>query len=265
MVQAPARYYLEGWTIHLEEGTEIIFPQHMAHEVWSKGTQSIRKSTTHRLWAKTTAIAVVIPNEITRSAAALQQQLNQAGSWKVWRLSHQDWIAARQNKQLSSQKDHFTLATKELTAERVREGRTIWQCGLKFHYNSPSVTEGEPPTDKLKKDIECILEGIPFQPIFWTQAIYNEYRRQAPDANLNKEPAWEGFKGARHPWIQVNIPRPAKGQTQGAKRKWEPTPANGQGEHQKRRPWVDNAARYESCLQQWQQKKKSMQYFPGIN
>ena len=56
MVQAPATYIIPGWTIHLDEGTEILFPQHMAHEVKARGQQTTRRNTTHRLWVPADAI-----------------------------------------------------------------------------------------------------------------------------------------------------------------------------------------------------------------
>ena len=88
----------------------------------------------------------------------------------------------------------------------VRPGRTIWQCGPKFDYATSRVTPGVEPPAALRASIDQMLQGVPFRQIIWAQAIYNEYQRSAP--NQHRQTAWEGFKEARHPWIQVNAQRP---------------------------------------------------------
>jgi hypothetical protein len=237
MVQAPATYHLEGRTIHFDEGAEVLFPQHMAHEVWSRGIQRIRRSTTHRLWVSTANVAAAVPQEIAYSTAKVQQEANQSGGWKFWRLAHRDWVAIRQNKQTQKQKDHFTLATTEIAAEEVREGRTIWQCGPKFHFNSPIVSRGAPPPPKLRESINDVVAGMPFKDVCWVQAIFNQYVRQQTEERANREPIWEGFKGARHPWIQVNIPRPSKeGRKQQGQRKWVLSPSSSQEQKPQEEP-----------------------------
>ena len=148
MVQAPATYRIAGHIIHLDEGSEILFPQHMAHEVYPKGEQSVRRNTTHRVWILTAMIEKAVPNNVV-SAVKVQQELNWTSWWKFWRLSPTDWIAGKQNKQLQMQKDHFALATRELIREKVREGRTIWQCGAHFDYKTSTVTQGKAPTDRV--------------------------------------------------------------------------------------------------------------------
>ena len=164
-----------------------------------------------------------MPTEKTSNGTMLQRQLNQAGNWQFWKLSNQDWIAAKQNKSLLHQKEHFRLASRELEAEKVREGRIIWQCGPRFNYNSTLVEEGPPPTETLMKDIQCILANIPFREFQWVQAIYNEYQRQPGQRRATRQPEWEGFRGTRHPWIQVNVARPIRGYANVPRRKWIPS------------------------------------------
>ena len=69
-----------------------------------------------------------------------------------------------------------------------------------------------PPPETLKRTIELVLQGLPFRQVKWAQTIYNEYRRQQrPPSRQYYVPIWDGFRGARHPWIQVNEQRPKPG------------------------------------------------------
>ena len=211
MVLAPATYHIAGRTIDVEEGTELIFPQYMAHEVRPRGPAQIRRNTTHRVWVPTEAIEFALPKAIS-TQEEVQTQLDLATRWQVWRFNEKEWIAGRQNQHKAQQAEHFELAMTQLTREQAREGRTIWQCGPKFDYRTSNVKPGTQPTPALKESIIEVLKGMPFKKVVWAHAIYNEYQRQQkqPDAHY-KAPAWEGFKGTTHPWIHVNRQRPISG------------------------------------------------------
>jgi len=171
MVRAPAIYYLQGWTIHFDEGAEVMFPQHMQHEVRPKGEQALRWTTTLRIWVATEDIRAKVPQQMTHSEAQLNREINHAGSWKFWKLSEKDWVAVQQRKELQPQKDDLRLARRELQREVVREGRTIWQCGPKFNYATSQVGGRQEPSDILLKSTKSICKELPMRLVNWAQSI----------------------------------------------------------------------------------------------
>ena len=209
---------------------EIIFPQHMAHEVRPKGTAQLRRNATHRVWVPTEALNFALPKNVC-TQPGLQAHLKNTAGWKFWRLSEQDWIAGRQNRKKWQQKEHFSLATTELPREQVREGRTIWQCGPKFDYRTSKVRPGGPPPEALRRSTTEVLQGMPFKEVQWAQSIYNEYHRNQKPQAAYKMPTWEGFKGTTHPWIEVNRQRPLPG-----KRVDKPSPHESSGWQEAQRP-----------------------------
>ena len=111
MVQSPATYLLAGWTIQVHEGTELVFPQHMMHEVLARGLHVVRRNTTHRLWIPKEELEMALPKWIMSDTRKLQTQLDHTTRWMFWRLSEQDWVGGRQSANCHSQVDHFTYAT----------------------------------------------------------------------------------------------------------------------------------------------------------
>ena len=114
MVEAPAMYILKGWELLLEEGTEIIFPQHMAHEVRPQGHQERRRNTTLRAWVATGEVQAKLPKVAVQSQEQLRREMRVLGWWKFWKLGEGDWIAARCRRLGTKHKDHFTWATSQL-------------------------------------------------------------------------------------------------------------------------------------------------------
>ena len=118
MVEAPAVYVLKGWELFLEEGTEIVFPQHMEHEVRPLGHQEVRRNTTLRAWVATREIKAKVPKVTVQSQEQLQQEMRVLGWWKFWKLGAGDWMAARCRRLGTRHKDHFNWATFQLGRSR---------------------------------------------------------------------------------------------------------------------------------------------------
>ena len=139
VVEAPSKYNLKGWKLFLDEGAEIISPQHMAHEVRPHGHQERRRNTTLRAWVATGEAQAKLAKSAVQSQEQLMQEMHAMGWWKFRRLSAGDWMAARCRRVGTKHKDHFRRATAQLERDSVREGRVIWQCGPKIDFKISRV------------------------------------------------------------------------------------------------------------------------------